>query len=33
MLVNPNLTDSFDKELHEATMKVLSGLQVKLIDN
>lgn len=33
MLVNPALTDSFDKELHEATMKVLSGLQVKFIDN
>ena len=33
MLVNPALTDSFDKELHEATMKVLGGLQVKLIDN
>lgn len=32
MLVNPNLTDSFDKELHEATMKVLTGLQVKIIE-
>ncbi len=33
MLVNPALTDSFDKELNEATMKVLGGLQVKFIDN
>ena len=33
MLVNPNLTNSFDKELHEATMKVLTGLQVKLIED
>ena len=33
MVVNPMLTDSFDKELHEATMKVLGGLQVKFIDN
>ncbi len=33
MLVNPVLTDSFDKELHEATMKVLGGLQVKFIDD
>lgn len=33
MLVNPALTDSFDKELHDATMKVLGGLQVKFIDN
>lgn len=33
MLVNPALTDSFDKELHDATMKVLGGLQVKFIDD
>ena len=33
MMVNPALTDSFDKEKHEATMQVLAGLQVKLIDD
>ena len=33
MMVNPALTDSFDKEKHEATMQVLAGLQVKFIDN
>lgn len=33
MLVNPALTDSFDKELHEATIKVLGGLQVKFIND
>ncbi len=32
MLVNPALTDSFDKELHQKTIDVLQGLQVKLID-
>ena len=33
ILVNPELTDSFDKELHDATMKVLGGLQVKFIED
>ena len=33
MMVNPALTDSFDKEKHEATMQVLAGLQVKFIDD
>lgn len=26
-----HLTDSFDKDLHEATMKVLGGIQVKVV--
>lgn len=32
IIVDSSLTDSFDKGLHEATMKVLRGLQVEVIE-
>ena len=31
MIVNANLVDSFSKELHEKTLDVLEGMQVKVI--
>ncbi len=32
MIVDPNLCDSFDKSLHDKTIDVLRGMQVKIIE-